>query len=131
MQPRLEVAKSGNWFLETNLVIARVDKLSRNEDVQQKLQAPDCRWDLVVCDEAGPCLYGRECFSGVDSHDLAAACGIVRFDILWSSAVEPPPYRSVPGLRPGGHLPSKYRCASRGDVVAHALEEATPLQPKR
>ena len=24
----------------------------RNEDVQQKLQAPDCRWDLVVCDEA-------------------------------------------------------------------------------
>ena len=35
-----------------NLVIARLDKLSRNEDVQQKLQAPDCRWDLVVCDEA-------------------------------------------------------------------------------
>ena len=32
--------------------IARLDKLSRNEDVQQKLQAPDCRWDLVVCDEA-------------------------------------------------------------------------------
>ena len=22
------------------------------EDVQLKLQAPDCRWDLVVCDEA-------------------------------------------------------------------------------
>jgi SNF2 family DNA or RNA helicase len=33
-------------------VIARLDKLSRNEDVQQKLQTPDCRWDLVVCDEA-------------------------------------------------------------------------------
>ena len=26
--------------------------LSRNEDVQDLLQAPDCRWDLVVCDEA-------------------------------------------------------------------------------
>src|SRR6185436_5790402 len=49
---KLEAAKTGNWFLETNLVIARLDKLSRNEDVQQKLQAPDCRWDLVVCDEA-------------------------------------------------------------------------------
>ncbi len=48
----LEAARTGNWFLETNLVIARLDKLSRNEDVQQKLQAPDCRWDLVVCDEA-------------------------------------------------------------------------------
>ena len=49
---KLEAARTGNWFLETNLVIARLDKLSRNEDVQQKLRAPDCRWDLVVCDEA-------------------------------------------------------------------------------
>ena len=49
---KLEAARTGNWFLEANLVIARLDKLSRNEDVQDKLQAPDCRWDLVVCDEA-------------------------------------------------------------------------------
>ena len=49
---KLESARTGNWFLETNLIIARLDKLSRNEDVQQKLQTPDCRWDLVVCDEA-------------------------------------------------------------------------------
>lgn len=49
---KIEAASSGNWFLETSLAIARLDKLSRNEDVQQKLQAPDCGWDLVVCDEA-------------------------------------------------------------------------------
>ncbi len=49
---KLETARTGNWFMETNLVIARLDKLSRNEDLQQKLQAPDCRWDLIVCDEA-------------------------------------------------------------------------------
>ncbi len=49
---KLEAARTGNWFLETNLVIARLDKLSRNEDVQAKLKTPDCRWDLVVCDEA-------------------------------------------------------------------------------
>ncbi len=49
---KLEAARSGNWFLETNLIIARLDKLSRNENVQNKLQAPDCRWDLIVCDEA-------------------------------------------------------------------------------
>ncbi|MBL8540227.1 MAG: DUF3883 domain-containing protein [Betaproteobacteria bacterium] len=49
---KLEAARTGNWFLESNLAIARLDKLSRNEDVQLKLQAPDCRWDLVVCDEA-------------------------------------------------------------------------------
>ena len=49
---KLEAAHTGNWFLETNLVIARIDKLSRNQDVQQKLQAPDADWDLVVFDEA-------------------------------------------------------------------------------
>src|ERR1700690_1861598 len=49
---KLEAARTGNWFLENNLVIARLDKLSRNEDVQQKLQVPDCHWVLVICDEA-------------------------------------------------------------------------------
>ena len=48
----LETAHSGNWFLERDLIIARLDKLSRDEDAQGKLKAPDCRWDLVVCDEA-------------------------------------------------------------------------------
>src|SRR5580658_5752358 len=49
---KLEAARTGNWFLENNLVIARLDKLARDEDVQDKLQAPECRWDVVVCDEA-------------------------------------------------------------------------------
>jgi hypothetical protein len=49
---KLEAARTGNWFLENHLVIARLDKLSRNEDVQARLAAPDGRWDLVVCDEA-------------------------------------------------------------------------------
>ncbi len=49
---KLEAARTGNWFIENDLVIARLDKLARDEDVQQKLLAPDCRWDLVVCDEA-------------------------------------------------------------------------------
>ncbi|MGE0386747.1 MAG: helicase-related protein [Gammaproteobacteria bacterium] len=49
---KLEAARTGNWFIENDLAIARLDKLSRNEDVQQKLSAPDNRYDLVVCDEA-------------------------------------------------------------------------------
>jgi SNF2 family DNA or RNA helicase len=49
---KLEAARTGNWFLENDLAIARLDKLSRNEDVQAKLSAPDCRYDLIVCDEA-------------------------------------------------------------------------------
>ncbi|MBX6333167.1 MAG: DEAD/DEAH box helicase, partial [Gemmatimonadaceae bacterium] len=49
---KLEAARTGNWFIENDLAIARLDKLSRDEDVQQKLAAPDNRYDLVVCDEA-------------------------------------------------------------------------------
>ena len=49
---KLEAARTGNWFTETPLVIARLDKLSRNEDVQAKLQATEAGWDLVVFDEA-------------------------------------------------------------------------------
>jgi SNF2 family DNA or RNA helicase len=60
---KLEAARTGNWFLETNLVIARLDKLSRDENVQEKLKTPDCRWDLVVCDEAhkmSATVFGNE-----------------------------------------------------------------------
>ncbi|MCC6694826.1 MAG: DUF3883 domain-containing protein [Candidatus Hydrogenedentes bacterium] len=46
----LNAAHTGNWFSETNLAICRMDKLSRNEEVQDKLDAAE--WDLVICDEA-------------------------------------------------------------------------------
>ncbi len=47
---KLEAARTGNWFAENNLTIARLDKLSRDEEVQEKLKQTD--WDLIVCDEA-------------------------------------------------------------------------------
>lgn len=49
---KLESARTGNWFQENNLVIARLDKLSRNPDIHDKLSAPDAFWDLIVVDEA-------------------------------------------------------------------------------
>ncbi|MCY4578416.1 MAG: helicase-related protein [Chloroflexi bacterium] len=49
---KLEAARTGNWFLENDLVIGRLDKLARDDNVQDKLSAPDCQWDLIVCDEA-------------------------------------------------------------------------------
>ncbi len=49
---KLEAARTGNWFTETPLAIARLDKLARDEDVQALLQARDGGWDLVICDEA-------------------------------------------------------------------------------
>jgi SNF2 family DNA or RNA helicase len=47
---KLEAARTGNWFHENPLVICRLDKLSRDADVQAKLGQTD--WDLIVCDEA-------------------------------------------------------------------------------
>lgn len=47
---RFESAVTGNAFNETPLAIARLDKLARNEAIQEKLKATD--WDLIVCDEA-------------------------------------------------------------------------------
>ncbi len=44
---KLEAARTGNWFLETNLVIARLDKLSERGR-PEKLAAPEGRWDLIV-----------------------------------------------------------------------------------
>src|SRR6476619_7624358 len=43
--------RSGNPFLEHNFLIARMDQLSRNPELQEKLRAGP-EWDLVVCDEA-------------------------------------------------------------------------------
>ncbi len=46
----IESAVTGNIFTEINLCIARLDKLSRNQDIQEKLKITD--WDVIVCDEA-------------------------------------------------------------------------------
>ena len=46
----IEAARSGNPFDEQPLLIARLDHLSRNEDLQARLAATD--WDLIVVDEA-------------------------------------------------------------------------------
>jgi superfamily II DNA or RNA helicase len=47
---RFESAITGNVFAESSLCIVRLDKLSRSEEIQEKLRVTD--WDLIVCDEA-------------------------------------------------------------------------------
>ena len=46
----VEASRTGNPFLEKNLLIARIDQLARAEDLTAKVQASD--WDLVIVDEA-------------------------------------------------------------------------------
>ena len=47
---RMESAVSGNVFTEVDRCICRLDKLARNEELQEKLKVSE--WDLIVCDEA-------------------------------------------------------------------------------
>ncbi len=47
---RMESAVSGNIFTEVDRCICRLDKLARNDDLQEKLKVSE--WDLIVCDEA-------------------------------------------------------------------------------
>ena len=50
---KLEAARTGNWFLENEPRRSRGSTSSRaTKTCRQKLAAPDCRWDLIVCDEA-------------------------------------------------------------------------------
>lgn len=46
----VESSRSGNPFAEKNLAIIRLDHVSRNDELQAKLELTD--WDLIICDEA-------------------------------------------------------------------------------
>ena len=48
---QIEVSRTGNPSGEQALLLARLDMLSRNPDLQDKLRAGP-EWDLVICDEA-------------------------------------------------------------------------------
>ena len=47
---QVEQSITGNPFEQNDYLIARVDQLSRNEDLQESLRAS--HWDLIVVDEA-------------------------------------------------------------------------------
>jgi superfamily II DNA or RNA helicase len=47
----IETSRSGNPFDDRNFLIARLDVLARNEELQEKLERSQ-EWDLIICDEA-------------------------------------------------------------------------------
>ncbi len=144
---KLEAARTGNWFLETNLVIARLDKLSRNEDVQQKLQAPDCRWDLVVCDEAhkmSATLFGGEIKYTRRYHLGQLLSGLTRHFLLMSATPhngKEADFQLFMALLDGDRFEGKYRdgvhSADASDLMRRMVKEnlrkfdGTPLFPER
>ena len=58
---KVEESRTGNPFLERNLMIARLDQISRADELRAKLEMAE--WDLVIVDEAHKMsahLYGNE-----------------------------------------------------------------------
>jgi SNF2 family DNA or RNA helicase len=47
---QVDQSRSGNPFDDVDLMVARIDQLSRSEELQEKLRLT--RWDLIVVDEA-------------------------------------------------------------------------------
>ncbi len=144
---KLEAARTGNWFLETNLVIARLDKLSRNEDVQQKLQAPDCRWDLIVCDEAhkmSATYFGGE-IKYTKRHRLGQLLSTLTRHFLLLTATphngKEEDFQLFMSLLDGDRFEGKFRdgvhVADVSDLMRRMVKEnllkfdATPLFPER
>ena len=144
---KFEAARTGNWFMETHLVIARLDKLSRNEDVQQKLQAPDCRWDLVVCDEAhkmSATVFGGEAKYTKRYRLGQLLSGLTRHFLLMSATPhngKEADFQLFMALLDGDRFEGKYRdgvhSADVSDLMRRMVKEnlrkfdGTPLFPER
>ena len=58
----IQASRTANPFEHCGFMIARMDQLSRNEDLQEKFKAAP-EWDMVICDEAHRMsghFYGNE-----------------------------------------------------------------------
>jgi len=144
---KLETARSGNWFLENDLSIARLDKLSRNEDIQAKLTVPDCRYDLIVCDEAhklSATYFGSEVKYTKRYRLGQLLSGITRHFLLMTATPhngKEPDFQLFLALLDGDRFEGAYRDGSRSvdvsDLMRRMVKESllkfdgTPLFPER
>jgi superfamily II DNA or RNA helicase len=141
----LEAARSGNWFEETPLAIARLDKLSRNEDVQAKLGRT--HWDLVIADEAhkmSATYFGGEA-KYTKRYRLGQLLGGITRHLLLMTATphngKEADFQLFMALLDGDRFEGRYRdgvhTADASDLMRRMVKEdllkfdGTPLFPER
>ena len=142
---KLEAARTGNWFHENRLVICRLDKLSRDEDVQAKLEQTD--WDLIVCDEAhklSATYFGNE-IKYTKRYRLGQLLGTLTRHFLLLTATphngKEADFQLFMALLDGDRFEGKYRdgvhLVDTSDIMRRLVKEhllkfdGTPLFPER
>lgn len=140
-----EASRTGNWFAEHDLVICRLDQLSRNEELQEQLKATD--WDLIVCDEAhkmSASYYGDE-LDKTRRYQLGEMLGGLTRHFLLLSATphngKEADFQLFMALLDGDRFEGKYRQAVHtqraDDLMRRMVKEqlvkmdGTPLFPER
>jgi superfamily II DNA or RNA helicase len=142
---RIEAARTGNALAEMPFVIARLDKLSRDEDLQAKLEQTD--WDLVVCDEAhkmSASFFGGE-VKPTKRHKLGKLLSKVTRHFLLMSATphngKEEDFQLFMGLLDSDRFEGKFRdgvhAVDTSDLMRRMIKEdllkfdGTPLFPER
>ena len=142
---RIESARTGNALAEMSLVIARLDKLSRDEDLQAKLEQTD--WDLIVCDEAhkmSAAFFGGE-VKPTKRYKLGKLLAKVTRHFLLMSATphngKEEDFQLFMGLLDSDRFEGKFRdgvhAADTSDLMRRMIKEdllkfdGTPLFPER
>jgi superfamily II DNA or RNA helicase len=142
---KLESARTGNWFRENPLVIARLDKLSRDVNVQAKLEQTD--WDLIVCDEAhklSATYFGNE-VKYTKSYRLGQLLGPLTRHFMLATATphngKEADFQLFMALLDGDRFEGKFRdgthVADTSDMMRRMVKEqllkfdGTPLFPER
>jgi superfamily II DNA or RNA helicase len=142
---KVESSPSGNPFNEMRLVVARLDHLSRNEVLQEKLK--ESNWDLVVCDEAhkmSATYFGNEARYTKRYRLGQLVSGLTRHFLLMTATPhngKEADFQLFMSLLDGDRFEGRYREGVHqvdvGDLMRRTVKErmvrfdGTPLFPER
>ena len=142
----IEHSRSGNPFNDRNLLIARLDVLSRNEELQEKLIRSH-EWDLIISDEAH--RMSASYFGGdvkyTKRYQLGQKLGEIARHLLLMSATphngKEEDFQLFMALLDGDRFEGRFRdgvhYADTGDMMRRLTKEellkfdGTPLFPER